>query len=117
MSWRGSPRAARRRSSPARPGPATLEVLLELLKPYPAGHMRADPVSTRVNSVRSDEPALLGASGKHGFLNHRRPRMARMCALVRNFPVVKNPAHCGRSSHFEHSSICVFFQSEIDWTL
>jgi putative SOS response-associated peptidase YedK len=39
--------------------PATRDELLELLQPYPADRMRAYPISTRVNSVRNDEPALL----------------------------------------------------------
>lgn len=33
--------------------------LLALLKPFPAGRMRAYPVSTRVNSVRNDDESLL----------------------------------------------------------
>jgi putative SOS response-associated peptidase YedK len=33
--------------------------LLALLRPYPADRMRAYPVSTRVNSVRNDEAAIL----------------------------------------------------------
>ena len=37
--------------------------LLALLKPYPAERMRAYPVSTRVNSVKNDEPSLLEAAG------------------------------------------------------
>jgi putative SOS response-associated peptidase YedK len=39
--------------------PASREELLDLLQPYPADRMRAYPISTRVNSVRNDEPALL----------------------------------------------------------
>jgi putative SOS response-associated peptidase YedK len=39
--------------------PASREELLDLLQPYPAERMRAYPISTRVNSVRNDEPALL----------------------------------------------------------
>jgi putative SOS response-associated peptidase YedK len=30
-----------------------------LLKPFPAERMRAYPVSTKVNSVKNDEPSLL----------------------------------------------------------
>jgi len=33
--------------------------LQALLKPCPAGMMAAHPVSTRVNTPRNDEPALL----------------------------------------------------------
>jgi putative SOS response-associated peptidase YedK len=39
--------------------PASREELLELLKPYPAERMHAYAISTRVNSVRNDEPTLL----------------------------------------------------------
>ena len=33
--------------------------LLALLKPYPAERMRAYPISTRVNSVKNDDAAVL----------------------------------------------------------
>jgi len=37
------------------------DALLALLKPFPAERMRADPISTRVNAPRIDEPSLLEA--------------------------------------------------------
>jgi putative SOS response-associated peptidase YedK len=42
--------------------PASGEKLQALLKPLPAERMRAYPISTRVNSVKNDEPALLDAA-------------------------------------------------------
>ncbi len=39
--------------------PATADELQALLTPYPAERMRAYPVTTRVNSVKNDDPALL----------------------------------------------------------
>jgi putative SOS response-associated peptidase YedK len=39
--------------------PADKDALLALLKPFPAERMRAYPVSSRVNSVKNDEPSLL----------------------------------------------------------
>jgi hypothetical protein len=38
--------------------PARADGLQALLKPYPAERMRAFPVSTKVNSVKNDDPAL-----------------------------------------------------------
>jgi len=38
---------------------ASARELQALLKPYPARHMRAYAVSTKVNSVRNDDPSLL----------------------------------------------------------
>ena len=42
---------------------AFADELRALLKPYPAERMRAYPISTRVNSVKNDEPSLLKAVG------------------------------------------------------
>jgi putative SOS response-associated peptidase YedK len=39
--------------------PADKNALLALLKPFPAERMRVYPISTRVNSVKNDEPALI----------------------------------------------------------
>jgi putative SOS response-associated peptidase YedK len=39
--------------------PADRHAVLALLKPYPAGRMRAYPVTPRVNSVRNDDAGLL----------------------------------------------------------
>jgi putative SOS response-associated peptidase YedK len=39
--------------------PASAAELQALLKPFPAGCMRAYPVSTKVNSVKNDEPSLI----------------------------------------------------------
>jgi putative SOS response-associated peptidase YedK len=39
--------------------PADKDALLSLLKPSPAERMRTYPVSTKVNSVKNDEPALI----------------------------------------------------------
>jgi putative SOS response-associated peptidase YedK len=41
------------------PGSPATAQLKALLKPCPAGMMAAHPVSTRVNTPRNDEPALL----------------------------------------------------------
>ena len=43
--------------------PASADALLALLKPYPAERMRAYPTSTRVNSVKNDDPALIEPVG------------------------------------------------------
>jgi len=45
------------------PGNVTGHGLDELLRPYPEDEMRAVPVSTRVNSVRNDDAALLDPVG------------------------------------------------------
>jgi putative SOS response-associated peptidase YedK len=41
--------------------PASTAEMEALLKPFPAERMRAYPISTRVNSVKNDEPSLLDA--------------------------------------------------------
>ena len=38
---------------------AGADELQALLKPFPAEHMRAYPVSAKVNSVKNDEPSLI----------------------------------------------------------
>jgi putative SOS response-associated peptidase YedK len=39
--------------------PASADELFALLRPLPADCMRVYPVSTKVNSVKNDEPALI----------------------------------------------------------
>jgi putative SOS response-associated peptidase YedK len=46
--------------------PVSADELQALLKPFPAEAMRAYPVSTRVNSVKNDEPSLLEPRGVVG---------------------------------------------------
>lgn len=41
------------------PGNERADALQDLLRPYPADGMRAFPVSTRVNNVKNDDPALI----------------------------------------------------------
>jgi hypothetical protein len=41
--------------------PVDADELLDLPKPSPAERMRAYPISTKVNSVKNDEPSLLDA--------------------------------------------------------
>ena len=38
------------------------EKLLSLLRPYPADEMKADPISTLVNSPKNDVPACIETS-------------------------------------------------------